>query len=94
MSLVVGVDGCHRRWLCIARTISRDGLVADVRDVLDLAALADVSTVDVPIGLPENKDPACDKAARRLLGGREPASSLSKYAPPWAQPSMTGRPIG
>jgi predicted RNase H-like nuclease len=63
---VAGVDGCRGGWV-----VATDGdvFVAPTIDevlALDVAVIA----IDMPIGLPEAGQRACDVAARKLLGPR------------------------
>ena len=68
--LVVGVDGCRGGWLA---AVCDDDCVSWswTRDVAALLALAaDTVAIDMPIGLPDRGQRACDVAARELLGPR------------------------
>src|SRR5690349_15267541 len=80
MTLVVGVDHCKGHWLCVARRLPRTEFVAEVRDlrgVFELARLADVVAIDLPIGLPDRDERACDLAARSVLGTERAACLIA-----------------
>lgn len=75
MTLVLGVDGCPGGWvgaLVTARGEVEWRLVeaspAGVHQMLSAGSAA--TGIDVPIGLPATGARECDRAARRLLGGR------------------------
>lgn len=78
----VGVDGCKGGWLAaVWRPESRSLQWVGYPDLVTLlTAFPDsVVGVDIPLGLWEQGDRPCDKAARKLLG--KPRSS-SVFAPP------------
>lgn len=87
MELVAGVDGCRGGWLAIVAPLGGGldrafPLLLPSIDALmtSLSRLRHVA-VDVPIGLPDEPDPAgreCDRLARARLGRR----SSSVFAPP------------
>lgn len=79
MARLVGVDGCPKGW--VAASLGEGAAVLDVcvhRHVAEvLAAYPDAVAiaVDIPLGLSESGDRACDRQARALLG-RPRASSV------------------
>lgn len=82
MAPYVGVDGCRRGWL--AAVWSPENRSMEWVGYPDLATLLSAYPnsaigIDIPLGLWEQGDRPCDKAARRLLG--KPRSS-SVFAPP------------
>ncbi len=79
---VVGVDGCKGGWLVVIWDTGKGSLkqsgFTSLFDVID--AFPDTFiAVDIPIGLSELGDRACDKAARKMLG--KPRNS-SVFSPP------------
>lgn len=67
MTVVIGLDGCRRGWIAVAlapavRNISFIGHLDDV-----LRRPFDRLAIDMPIGLPDRGERACDLAARALL---------------------------
>ena len=74
---VAGVDGCRGGWV-IVRTGGRTGSRSSLEVAPSLEQLAgEVASgavamvcIDMPIGLPEHGDRACDRQARVLLGSR------------------------
>jgi len=64
---VAGVDGCRRGWV-VATDYGAVSVAATIADVLALDV--DVVAIDMPIGLPDAGQRACDVAARRELGAR------------------------
>ena len=77
--LLVGVDGCKSGWLCV--TDDTGALAAKILPNFDavVALNAKVTTIDIPIGLPESGPRTCDVEARRLL--RAPRASSVFPAP-------------
>ena len=70
----VGVDGCRSGWFSVGFD-SLDGYELKVfpafSELLDYYRNANLVLVDIPIGLPEGPGGrACDKAARKVLDGR------------------------
>jgi predicted RNase H-like nuclease len=73
MPLVAGVDGCPRGWICVVR----DTQTGEVASTLFRTGSALVSrqprpkviAIDIPIGLTQAGQRACDQRARELLGG-------------------------
>lgn len=64
---VAGVDGCRQGWV----VATNDGDVFVVETAADVVALdVGVIAIDMPIGLPEAGQRACDVAARKELGAR------------------------
>jgi predicted RNase H-like nuclease len=83
---VTGVDAWRRGWVAVRL---EDGRLASVDTDMSLAALlaADVTGIDMPLGLLESGWREADLAARCLLGPRR--SSVFAIPPwaVWAQPS-------
>ena len=75
MGWIAGVDGCPGGWFRVCRETQsgqlRFDLVDDVRALLSQAPHPTVVALDMPIGLPEAHDRACDKAARQAIGKRK-----------------------
>jgi len=75
---IAGVDGCPAGWYAVH--LPADGQVIEGRvfarfaDLLQACPAPACMAVDMPIGLGESGERACDQAARRLLGPR--ASSV------------------
>ena len=71
--LAWGVDGCPAGWFYIALDATGEwccGLVGSLREIVELASKRDRVFVDIPIGLPDERNPdprQCDLEARRLL---------------------------
>lgn len=98
MTRVIGVDGCPGGW--VGALVGGDGDVA-WRILSDAAAIvsvgAEVTAIDIPIGLPETGERDCDVAARRLLGRRAAAvfpappravvAAVERYGGPGSLPS-------
>ena len=64
---IAGVDGCRRGWV----VATEDGVVGVASTIADVLALdVDVVAIDMPIGLPDAGQRACDVDARRELGAR------------------------
>jgi predicted RNase H-like nuclease len=87
---VLGVDGCRTGWIG-ARLDGSDVTWHAYPDATTvLSADADVTAIDIPMGLPDgDRRRACDEAARAALG---PARSSVFFAPPRelvAEPAMT-----
>lgn len=93
---LAGVDGCRGGWFVVLcqgmsppRTL-RFSLCHEFSDVLALCEKPRVLAVDIPIGLlamPQRGGRACDREARRVLGG--PRRS-SVFTPP-TRPALKGR---
>jgi predicted RNase H-like nuclease len=70
--VVLGLDACKGRWLCVAledgRFLSADLLAAAA--TATARADAEVIAVDIPIGLPESPSREADAAARAFVGVR------------------------
>lgn len=75
---VLGVDGCRSGWVMARRNpVSGETAVAiapDFRAVLDAAADAAMTIIDMPIGLTDTGRRACERLARRLLGSPRASS--------------------
>ena len=95
-SWLAGVDGCRGGWFVVLRQgISRPravrfSLCQEFAEVLALREQPHVLAVDIPIGLlatPQRGGRACDREARRVLGGRRRSSV---FTPP-TRPALKGR---
>ena len=71
---IAGVDGCRTGWLCVSEDADGSGLRSAVfptaSALLDQVPAPVMMTIDVPIGLVERGERACDRIARSLLGRR------------------------
>jgi len=76
--LLVGVDGCRGGWVVATADERLERIrfvvVLSLDDVLRRSSTDGIVAIDVPIGLPEAGDRACDRSARRLLGGPRASS--------------------
>lgn len=74
MSWIAGVDGCKRGWVAAFRDLETERLQCGAFDtsagLLDSDQRPTVVAVDMPIGLLEAGDRACDLEARSLVPGR------------------------
>jgi predicted RNase H-like nuclease len=70
--MIRGVDGCSGGWLVIWSNDAGDGL--ESRVFADASTLfqqtAQITAIDIPVGLPSTGARKCDVAARRILGRR------------------------
>ncbi len=71
---LAGVDGCSAGWIRVARN-TRSGevrvdLLRDVDEIASAPPRPRVVAIDMPIGLPDAHDRACDREARARLGAR------------------------
>jgi predicted RNase H-like nuclease len=75
---VAGADGCKAGWICASRDTPsgepRFDLVTTISALLELKPRPRVLCIDIPIGLPDQLDRACDRQARTLLGWPREAS--------------------
>jgi predicted RNase H-like nuclease len=75
---IVGVDGCPAGWYAVQVPLRGHAIVGRVHerfgDLLEALPAESCVAVDIPIGLSEHGERACDQAARQLLGPR--ASSV------------------
>jgi len=72
MTVVHGVDGCRKGWICVSLDLSTGELSAKVFKTAK-ALFKDSPGpigIDIPIGLPDATSRKCDVAARRLLKKR------------------------
>ncbi|MEY3137054.1 MAG: hypothetical protein RL580_786 [Pseudomonadota bacterium] len=81
MIVVAGIDGCSAGWLCLTRdklagTVSLH-LLPHIGDLLSLVPTPHIVAIDVPIGLPESGQRACDQLTRKMLGWPRGASVFS-----------------
>ena len=77
MSVVCGVDGCRRGWICVSLDLSNGEVSAQVfesAEALFGEGASAVIGIDIPIGLPDVHPRKCDHIARKLVGPR--ASSV------------------
>jgi predicted RNase H-like nuclease len=93
MTVVAGIDGCPYGWLCltqdkVAETVTLN-LLSHIKDFLSLVPTPEVVAIDVPIGLPESGQRACDQTTRKMLGWPRGASVFS--VPPRQVLSATSR---
>ncbi|HEX8384946.1 MAG TPA: DUF429 domain-containing protein [Rubricoccaceae bacterium] len=76
---LAGIDGCRSGWYVVveqAGTLSWH-VVQLLADALDLVPAPGILAVDVPIGLLDRGDRACDREARRALAPRRSSSVFS-----------------
>ena len=69
MTVVHGVDGCRKGWICVSLDLSTGELSAKVFKTAK-ALFKDSPGpigIDIPIGLPDAASRKCDKVARKLL---------------------------
>ena len=78
MAWIAGIDGCRGGWVAAWRDLEAGDIVCRVvhrfADLLESEFRPAVLAVDIPIGLLDAGDRACDREARRLVKGR--ASSV------------------
>lgn len=67
---VAGVDGCRAGWVAIRRDGTGRFEAPLVVATLDDLPAADMTVIDIPIGLPEGGRRICDLEARGMLGKR------------------------
>lgn len=67
MTVVIGLDGCRRGWIAVELTPTTRNIsfVGNIEAVLRRSF--DRLAIDMPIGLPDRGDRACDVQARALL---------------------------
>lgn len=72
MTIVRGADGCRQGWVVISKDLGTGALTwrlcADAAALIYGPPRAQVTAMDIPIGLPERGPRACDQAARQMLG--------------------------
>lgn len=72
MSVLAGVDGCPKGWLCITQDLEEGRIESWVcGNAIALANLEPrpaIIAIDIPIGLTDSGPRRCDKLARQLLG--------------------------
>ncbi len=85
---VAGIDGCRAGWVMVRRDAAGRFAAPVVVTSLNELPPADMTVVDIPIGLPESGRRACDLEARALLGprrssvftgGRRPLLAMASY---------------
>ena len=73
MTNLRGVDGCRAGWISVAQEVESGqisaGVFADSVSLLT-GSPAELTAIDIPIGLPTDRPRRCDVEARRLLGHR------------------------
>lgn len=76
---VAGIDGCRAGWIVCKLPISKDAQLkpifevkASLKEVWDSLEDAELILIDIPIGLAEKGDQACDRAAKKRLSGYHP----------------------
>ncbi len=83
MVWLCGVDGVKSRWCVVLRNLETDELRARVASFAELLTVPEqpaIVAVDLPIGLPDVTPPggrACDRLARKIIGGRAACSVFS-----------------
>jgi predicted RNase H-like nuclease len=92
-TLVAGVDGCRKGWIAV---VLDDGRFARAELATTFAVLltrltdAQVIAVDIPIGLPDGRDPRpADLEAKKLLGPRRSSVFLTPPRPILEAPTYT-----
>jgi predicted RNase H-like nuclease len=74
---VAGIDGCKLGWFRASRNpVTGDCVFVvfpDIATAIGATPFAEIVAVDIPIGLPDAKERACDREARKLL--RKPRSN-------------------
>ena len=67
---VAGVDGCRDGWLCVEELngVVQGHIYESLAALLVGLPTAEIVTIDIPIGLPEQGRRECDTAARKHLG--------------------------
>ena len=80
MRTLIGVDGCKRGWLCVAKRAGRfeAWIAPDITSVVKRAGARSLIGIDVPIGFARSTGRECDTAARALLGTR----ACTVFSPP------------
>jgi predicted RNase H-like nuclease len=71
--VVAGIDGCKAGWICLQRDHSstiQATLLNSIDELLMLKVRPEIVLIDIPIGLPQMGQRACDIEARKLLGAR------------------------
>ncbi len=72
MAIVRGADGCKQGWVVISKDLRTGAitwrLCAGAADLVQMLPHAQVTAIDIPMGLPERGPRACDQAARQVLG--------------------------
>ncbi len=71
---LAGVDGCKKGWFRICRNSRTGALAFDVlesaSELISVTPCPALVGLDIPIGFPTSGAGECDRAARRVLGGR------------------------
>lgn len=82
---IMGIDGAPGGWIAVSASLRTDRLIDFETVAIHLAPtwttlpiLDAIVAVDMPIGLPDEKERACDAEARRILGKKH----SSVFAPP------------
>lgn len=78
MSIIAGIDGCKTGWVCVYRDTATGVTSARIlKSIWELSAIQPAPTcvmVDIPIGLPERGNRACDSIVRKMLGPKRGSS--------------------
>ncbi len=76
---VAGIDGCRAGWIVCQLPISDDAQLkpifevkASLGEAWDSLQNAELILIDIPIGMADKGDRACDRAAKKLLSGYHP----------------------
>lgn len=75
--MVLGIDSCPAGWLVASMSHDMDCkflVLTDINELNKYLTQAELILIDIPIGLPTNKDRECDRLARKILKKR--ASSV------------------
>lgn len=75
--MFLGIDSCPAGWLVACMTQDMDCMfmvMTDIKELHKYLPQAELILIDIPIGLPLNKNRDCDRLARRILKNR--ASSV------------------
>src|SRR5262245_13928429 len=77
---LIGVDGCKRGWLCVAKRAGRfeAWIAPDITSIVKRAGARSLIGIDVPIGFSRCAGRECDAAARALLRTR----ACTVFSPP------------
>lgn len=79
--MIQGADGCSAGWVVIGKDTATGALswrlCANAAALLQRRPFAQVTAIDIPIGLPDSGPRACDQAARRVLSPLRHSSVFS-----------------
>ena len=91
--VAVGVDGYRKGWVAVVLRDGRyhsAGVFEHIRGVLEAYGDAAAIGVDIPIGLPQSGQRACDLAARLFVGGRRSSVFMTPTRSILMQPFSSG----